>query len=57
MWGRNENKIIVKNAKGSKELFNKVVNPGKPINLLIEVIGKTYITIFIDGIKTMEEIY
>ena len=48
-------KIIVKNAKGSKELFNKIVTPGKPINLLIEVIGKTYITIFIDGIKTIEQ--
>ena len=56
----NENrniKIIIKNTKGSRELFNKVVKPGKPINLLIEVIGKTYITVFVDGIKTMEEIY
>lgn len=50
-------KIIVKNTKGSRELFNKTVTPGKPINLLIEVIGKTYITIFIDGIKTTEQIY
>ena len=48
-------KILVKNAKGSKELFNKNTTPGKSISLIVEVIGKTYVTIFVDGIKTMEQ--
>jgi len=54
----NENKgvkILVKNAKGNKEIFNKITPPGKSINLLVEVIGKTYVTVFVDGIKTMEQ--
>ena len=48
-------KILVKNAKGNKELFNKTAAPGKYISLIVEVIGKTYVTVFVDGIKTIEQ--
>lgn len=48
-------RVIAKNALGTKELYNKITPSGKIVNLFFEDVGKTTVTVLIDGEEITEK--